>query len=654
MTTVSFNNDKSSFLNVDVGVFGTESICLFSPLENHSPGSSGHWLLTLPIHTMHILVINCGSSSIKADVLDPVTGVRSLSIRVQRITSDSPVLRFSDEDSDRICPETGHEAALKMMFETMIEKSLPFTIEGIGHRVVHGGAEFTSPTLIDEKVEKAIQALNPLAPLHNPINLLGVKIAKKYHPNLAHVAVFDTAFHCTLPRRAQAYALPSAVTKKHGFRRYGFHGTSHEYVAQQAAEFLGQDLRALRLITCHLGSGCSIAAVEYGRSVETSMGMTPLEGLVMGSRPGDVDPGILLDWMRKDGISIDELDRQLNKESGLKGMSGQGNDMRDIIARASEGDDDCRMALQVFTHRIRKYIGAYAAVMGGVDAIIFTAGIGENSPIIRHRCTQRLDFLGARIDEDKNRSLSVSEDNPVAAFSLPHSQTTLLTVATNEQLSIARHAYDLIYGRDKVQAPKTIPVAVSARHIHLTQESVDVLFGKGYQLTEYKPLSQPGQFAANERVTVVGPRNRIEKVRILGPTRSKNQIEISRTDEFKLGIDAPVRGSGHTKNSPGCTLIGPEGTLELKEGVICAWRHIHMTPDDAIQFGVEDKDIVEVEVQSEDRSLTFGNVLVRVSPKYLLEMHIDTDEGNAAEISRGAVGVLSGAVGDAVLRKRVI
>ena len=603
---------------------------------------------------MNILVINCGSSSVKADLLNTNTGKRQLSFRIQRVLSAHPELQFSDEDSPRSCPESGHAAALNYVFPLLKEKLQSNSVVALGHRVVHGGDRFTAPTLLTSEVESAIEALSPLAPLHNPINLLGVQVAKKHFPDLPHIAVFDTAFHSTLPHRAQAYALPKEVSEKHGFRRYGFHGTSHEFVAQKAADFLGQDLRTLRLITCHLGSGCSIAAVEYGRSVETSMGMTPLEGLVMGNRSGDVDPGILLEWMRRDNLTVDELDYQLNKESGLKGLSGVGNDMRDLIARASEGDDNCRMALHVFTHRVRKYIGAYAAVMGGVDAIIFTAGIGENSPVIRHRCAQRLDFLGARIDAEANRNIKLTPETPVQAFSLPHSKTTLLAIATDEQLSIARHAADLAGHRDEVVNALQIPIAISARHIHLSQETVERLFGEGYQLTEYKPLSQPGQFAANETLTLVGPKNRIENVRILGPARSKNQIEISRTDEFFLGIDAPIRGSGHTENSPGCTLIGPKGEVTLKEGVICAWRHIQMTPEDAAQFGVEDKDIVEVEVVNQERSLTFGNVLIRVSSKYKLEMHIDTDEGNAAEIQRGATGVLAGTDGKVELRKRVI
>jgi len=261
--------------------------------------------------------------------------------------------------------------------------------------------------------------------------------------------------------------------------------------------------------------------------------------------------------------------------------------------------------------------------------------------VIRHRSVQRLGFLGALIDEDANRDVKLTAEQPVADFSLMHSRTRLLAIATDEQYSIARQTAMLVAEKHKVNTQPIIPIAVSARHIHLTQETVEQLFGKGYQLTERNPLSQPGQFAANETVTLIGPKNQIENVRILGPTRSIDQVEVSRTDEFFLGVDAPVRESGKIKNTPGFTLQGPEGKVILKEGLICAWRHIHMTPQDAEAFGVKDRDVVNVEVNQGERSLTFGNVLIRVSPKYKLEMHIDTDEANAAEIGRNVSGMLS-------------
>lgn len=601
---------------------------------------------------MNILVINCGSSSVKAAVIDGNNGNRLLTLKIERLLDEHPVIHFNDEEKTISCPDSGHENALRFALPLVKERLGEQELHGVGHRVVHGGNQFDQPTRITEEVSKAIEELSSLAPLHNPVNLLGIRIAEEIFADLPQVAVFDTSFHQTMPKRAVQYALPKHLREKHGLRRYGFHGTSHNYVADKAAEYLKTDIQNLRIITCHLGNGCSIAAVEYGRSVETSMGMTPLEGLVMGTRSGDVDAGILVHIAKEEELSIKEVDTLLNKESGLKGLSGISNDMRDIIQRSTEGDDDCRLAIQVFTHRLRKYIGAYAAVMGGVDAIVFTGGIGENSPVIRHRTSQRLDFLGAVIDEDLNHDLSLSADQAVAEFSMPHSRAKLLAVRTDEQFAIAQETVRIVQEENKVNTVPTIPIAVSGRHIHLTQEVVDQLFGEGYQLTEKAPLSQPKQFAANERVTLVGPKNKIERVRILGPCRSLNQVEISRTDEFFLGIDAPVRASGHVEHSAGIKLVGPKGEVTLKEGVICAWRHIHMTPEDAKIFEVNDKDIVEVEVTAGARPLTFGNVLVRVSPKYLLEMHIDTDEANAAELPRNSEGVLIATDGTAKLIKR--
>ncbi len=590
---------------------------------------------------MKILIVNCGSSSLKGAVLDHASGARHASIKVERIGEPEPRMRINHGDWESIQAD-GHKLALEIGLSRLVA-ALPddIKVDAVAHRVVHGGDAFDRPTVIDEDVEAAIEENFVLAPLHNPANLAGIKAAQQILPDVPHVAVFDTAFHSTLPNRAKNYAIPKSYAAEHRIRRYGFHGNSHHYVALKAAEYMEADERDLRIITCHLGNGCSVAAVEFGRSVETSMGMTPLEGLVMGTRVGDIDPGILLTMLRN-GMDVDELDRFLNKECGLAGLSGVGNDMRDIEERAADGDDACRQAIQVFSHRVRKYIGSYAAVMGGVDAIVFTAGIGENSSQARHRIAQRLEYMGAVLDEDANRDASVDKfDNPVAEISSRNSRVRILVVATDEQFQIAKDAANHLIEEQRSHGELTIPVAVSARHVHLTQEAVEGLFGEGYQLTERNPLSQPGQFACNETVTVVGPKRQLERVRILGPTRSKNQVEISRTDEFYLGIDAPVRASGDVANSPGCTLIGTDGrTVELKEGVICAWRHIHMTPEDAELFGVQDRDVVEVAVSSGGRDLVFGDVLVRVKSSYKLEMHIDTDEGNAAELSKGAEGAL--------------
>ncbi len=585
---------------------------------------------------MNILVINCGSSSLKAAIVDPGSGQHLATAKAERIGEGE-------------LPD--HGVALERLMPDLLA-ALPggAGLTAVGHRVAHGGARFVAPARIDADVEAAIDELSILAPLHNPPALAGIRAARAQLPDLPHVAVFDTSFHSTLSPRARTYALPADLVEKHGIRRFGFHGTSHSYVAERAAAFLGAELRKLRLITCHLGSGASVAAVEFGCSVETSMGMTPLEGLIMGTRCGDLDPGVLLHLARREELSIDELDQLLNRRSGLMGIAGD-NDMRDLEERAAGGDEAARMAIRTFAHRVRKYIGAYAAVMGGVDGIVFTAGVGENSALARNRIAQRLEFLGARLDEDRNRDARVDRDRPVAEISEPHSRCRLLVVATDEQHAIARDVARVVRELAEVPTAPPIPISISARHVHLTEQDALALFG--HPLTVRKELIQPGQWAADERVTLVGPKRSIERVGIIGPCRSRTQVEISRTDEYHLGLDAPIRGSGDLDATPGIVLEGTAGRLVLSEGVIQAWRHIHMTPKDAELYGVRDRDLVEVAVDSEGRDLVFGDVLVRVKESYLLDMHIDTDEGNAADLGRGATGMLVEAPGEVrILRRR--
>jgi len=584
---------------------------------------------------MFVLVVNCGSSSVKHSITASLDGHTHAERHLQRV------------------PPGGHAEALKEQLpELLAEAGKPPTV--VAHRVVHGGDRFGGPTRIDDVVEAAIDELAALAPLHNPANLAGIRAARALLPDLLHVAVFDTAFHSTLPPRARRYAIPSELAEKYGIRRYGFHGPSHQYVAAQAATYLKTPIDQLRLITCHLGNGASVAAVEYGRSVETSMGMTPLEGLVMGTRSGDIDPGVLAHLSREADLSPKELDQMLNRESGLLGLAGV-SDMRDIEERAAEGDERARAAQHAFCHRLRKYIGSYAAVMGGVDAIVFTAGIGENSALVRHRSAQRLEFLGAVLDEEKNRDAAVSSTTRVAEIGADHGRCRLLVVATDEAHALAQGAAQLAMDLDVVpQGVPPIPIATSARHVHLTAEAVRTLFGAGHKLTPRKWLSQPGQFACEERVTLIGPKRTIERVGIIGPVRRACQIEVSRTDEFHLGLDAPIRRSGDVGNSAGITLEGPAGRLTLTEGVVQAWRHIHMQPADAELYGVSDGDVVSVAVDSDGRDLVFGDVLVRVKQSYRLEMHIDTDEANAADLSTGDSGMLAEMQGSARLLVRSV
>lgn len=568
---------------------------------------------------MNILVLNAGSSSVKFQLFD--------------FDTQSSLLQGAFENLES-------EDAFTRAIADAVSACQQYTVDAVGHRVVHGGDTFRDAVIITDDVVQAIGDWAPFAPLHNPRNLAGITACMRELPTVPHVAVFDTAFHASLPRRASTYAIDTAVAQQHKIRRYGFHGTSHQYVAHEAAAFLGRPLEEMRIISLHLGNGASACAIEFGHSTETSMGMTPLEGLVMGSRCGDLDPGVLLTLLRNEVEDVDALDRLLNTQSGLKGLSGISNDLRQLEAEAAQGNDRARLAIAVFAHQARKYIGAYAATMGGVDAIVLTGGIGENSASMRNRILQRLDFIGLSIDEDRNLDAAVDHDHSVVAINDPVSRVKALVVKTNEELMIARQTGNLIEQTRPKPALPPIPIAVSARHLHLDKATFAALFGAAAQPTPYKDLSQPGQYACEECVSLIGPRGRIDRVRLLGPLRSKNQVEISRTDEYLLGVDAPVRDSGQVKNSAPITLEGPGGTVNLDEGLICARRHIHMHTDDALRFGLKNRDEVEVAITGGPRDLVFGDVLVRVSPGYRLEMHIDTDEANAAELDRASAGTL--------------
>jgi acetate kinase len=581
---------------------------------------------------MRILAINCGSSSIKSALIDSASGARLLDLRVTGIGEPAAVLQIDGVDRPlEACRDIG-AATTALLEEVPSRLGAGVGIDAIVHRIVHGGERFRTPTLVDERVTGKLEGLGRLAPLHNPPALSALQRAREFFPGIPHVAVFDTAFHGTLPRRAREYALPEAVRTRYGARRYGFHGISHAHVMSQVAERLATTPQSLRIISCHLGNGASVAAIEYGRSVETSMGMTPLEGLVMGTRSGDIDPGLLIEVLRdRDRAGLERL---LNQESGLVGLTGT-QDMRDIEERAARGDEDCRLAIAVYAHRVRKYIGAYAATMGGVDAIAFTGGVGENSALVRHRCLQRLEFLGAVLDEDRNRDARVDGAQPAVIISSEVSRVRLFVVRADEERTMAMQAAALLAGSAAQRGPARIPVAISVRHAHLSQPTIDRLFGDGHRLVPRTALSQTGQFSAEETVTLIGPRGTLPGVRLMGPPREHDQVEISRTDEFVLGVDAPVRISGDLANTPGITIEGPAGRVTLASGLICARRHIHMSPDDARRLGVRDCDVVAVRVDTDGRDLEFGDVMVRVSPQFRLELHLDTDEANAAGVRAG-------------------
>ncbi|MBN1771361.1 MAG: acetate/propionate family kinase [Deltaproteobacteria bacterium] len=586
-----------------------------------------------------VLVLNCGSSSVKYCLFDGPDPERQLRGLVERIGLEGSRHRRRGPDGEHAEPAAApdHAAALELVFATL---GTDRKVDVVGHRVAHGGDRYAAAARVDDEVRGTIRELAALAPLHNPHNLAGIEAAVRRLPGAAHVAVFDTAFHRTVPSFAHEYALPHALARRLRLRRYGFHGPSHQYVALRTATWLRRPVTELKLVTCHLGSGNSACAIDHGRSIDISTGFTPLEGLIMGTRCGDIDPGLVLHLLTAQGMTAAELERILNHESGLRGVSGLTGDMREIEAAADRGDPQALLAVQMYTYRIRKYVGAYAAALGGVDALVFTAGIGENSAGVRARVCQGLDRLGIVLDEARNRAAG-SDVRDVSAEGSP---VRVLVVPTDEELMIAREAVRAL-GHDQVTAiiqartERPIPIEVSAHHVHLSAAHVEALFGPGHALTPRSDLSQPGQFSCAETVDLVGPKGRVDRVRVLGPERKETQIEISRTEEFRLGIDAPIRASGDLKGSPGLTLVGSHGSVALTHGAICAMRHIHMSPEDALTYGLRDRDVVRIRTRGE-RTLIFGDVLVRISPDYRLAMHIDTDEANAAEISTGAVGFL--------------
>lgn len=568
---------------------------------------------------LNILVINCGSSSVKYQVIDAVSEHCLLSENIENVGADKTI---------------------KHALTDVIKSVSKFKIGAVGHRVVHGGDEFNDATLIDDDVVQRISEWSALAPLHNPSNIAGINAARAVFIDIPHVAIFDTAFHAHMPKRASTYAIDRQLANALKIKRYGFHGTSHSYVGAKAASFLQRPIAELRLISLHLGNGASACAIELGHSTETSMGMTPLEGMVMGTRSGDIDAGAVVHLLKQPDMDVEKVDTLLNKQSGLKGLSGISNDLRDIEKAAAEGNENARSAIATFAHRVRKYIGAYSATMGGVDAIILTGGIGQNSATMRQRILQRFGYLGVVIDDNQNLYAKVTNEQPVVCISEPQSRVKVLVIKTNEELMIAKQTLEVANENVKVGNPGPIPIAVSARHVHLAKETFKQLFGEDAELEHYKDLSQPKQFASQQKVNLIGPRNRIENVRILGPLRSRNQIEISRTDEFVLGVDAPVRDSGKVVGSAPIILEGPKGTVSLEEGLICARRHIHMHPDDAKRYKVNHNDEVEVAINGGPRDLIFKDVLIRINRGYKLEMHIDTDEANAAELNRMSEGEL--------------
>lgn len=396
---------------------------------------------------MKVLVINAGSSSLKYQLIDmsdesllakgncEKIGLEGSFIKHTKIGTDSVLINKNMPD---------HKTAIKEVMEALKDKGIGVIsdmseINAVGHRIVHGGEKFSEAVIIDDSVILAVKECYDVAPLHNPPNIIGIEACKDIMPNTPMVGVFDTAFHQSMPEKAYKYAIPLKYYNKYGIRKYGFHGTSHYYVSLRAAKFIQQPIEDLKIVTCHLGNGASLCAVDGGKSIDTSMGFTPLEGLSMGTRSGDIDPAIIKFLMDKENLTIEQVDTILNKESGMLGLTELSSDFRDIEEGASNGDKKCQLAIDLFCYRVTKYIGAYAAAMGGIDVLVFTAGIGENGNVIREKSIEGLEFMGISIDSEKNEVRGKETD-----ISATGAKVKTLIIPTNEELMIARETATLI------------------------------------------------------------------------------------------------------------------------------------------------------------------------------------------------------------------
>ena len=396
---------------------------------------------------MNILVINCGSSSLKFQLIDMTTEAVQAKGLCERIGIDGSRIVYTPAGGEKMTiesPMPSHTEAIKLVLDCLtnaeygVIKSLK-EINAVGHRVVHGGEKFASSTIITDEVIKVIEECNELAPLHNPANLIGINVCRELMPGVPMVGVFDTAFHQTMPKKAYLYGLPIKAYTDYKIRRYGFHGTSHSFVSKRVAEFLGKPVEDLKTIVCHLGNGASICAVDGGKSVDTSMGFTPLAGLVMGTRSGDIDPAILEYYANKEGLTLSEVTTVLNKKSGMEGLTGGKSDFRDLEEGYEAGDQACIDAIEVFCYNVARFVGAYAASLNGVDVIAFTAGIGENSGFVRGKICEYLGYLGITIDAEQN-----SKRGEDIIISTPDSKVTVCVIPTNEELMIARDTKALV------------------------------------------------------------------------------------------------------------------------------------------------------------------------------------------------------------------
>jgi acetate kinase len=607
--------------------------------------------LKKPGAKLSILALSYTGEELHYTLHDTETGEPTARGCFRELLSDRCHLEFSVNGREKRLPvlKRGLPQVFDLLRDTLAGKENgrpagPDDLTAVGHHLVAGGDLFSESILVTKEAAGRLASLGGYLRDLNAPGLAALTEAQRVFPKAQHVAVFDSSFHATLPPYAYLYALPYELYKEKGIRRYGFHGIAHQYAALKSAQYLNRPYNELEIAVCHLDREASVCAVDHGRSVDVSAGFSPGEGLVTGTSPGSIDPAILFYLSEGGGFTGRETEILVREKGGLRGLAGLSASLSEIEDHASGGHHRALLAYKLYCYTVRKKIGEAQAAMGGLDVLVFTGEHGHASSGVRSLACQGLACMGIVLDEKRNASPLESGD--VALVSRPDSPVKILVVRPNRTLMIARETLRALKTESAAQILRKresigVPIEVSAHHVHLSNDHIKRLFGPDAELEVEHELSQPGQFASKQKVTLVGPKGAIERVRVLGPARAQTQVEIAMTEQFKLGIEPPVRESGDLEGSPGVTLEGEAGSIAIDKGVICARRHIHLSQEEALAFGLHDKDVVRVRV-SGDRELVFGDVLVRVSAQFKLAMHIDTDEANASHLKTGDVGYIEG------------
>lgn len=603
-----------------------------------------------PAKPAKVLVVTTGKSSLTFDYFDTARKTNHARGSIDLIgTNDCRIVAvMKGERIERKIDVAGRPQAFAAALSILQDAEVGVLrssedLTAIAHKVPHGGDKYGSASVIDDEVLADVAAFAKFSPEGNPASLEIIKVAMSLLPKVPNVAVFDTGFHQNMASQSFLYAIPYDLYTKAGIRRYGAHGITHNYVSLRTAAAMKRNFGEMRIVSCFLDETGSLCAVDHGRAIDISAGFGPIDGLMSSWSPGSIDISVIFHLLKTMNLSTDEVEDILVRRGGLAGISASTRSFQELEDAAGAGNPLALLAIHHYCRQLRKQIGAFIAALGGADTLVFTGEIAERSDWVRGLSTQGLSFAGIEVNNILNKTASPTPGS-VIDVSDEHSTVKVLIVPNDEARMIARETirvlgYENVSEMLRSRKDSDIPIELSAHHVHLSQSDVERLFGPGHELTFRAPLSQPGQYSCEETVNLVGRKGRAERVRVLGPARSKSQVEIAMTEEFKLGIKAPIRASGDISGTPGISLEGPNGSLDLSEGVICSLRHVHMSPEDALSFGVKDRDVVMVKVQGE-RTLIFGDVLIRVDPDFRLAMHIDTDEANAANIKTGMVGQL--------------